>query len=642
MKKLILLTLLCLGVTSLSAQSKKQIDSLRLILSATSKVVDTTLVNIYCQLGKEFIKLKSDSTIYYLQKALTLAKASNYNLGLLKTYIQFGQYYSIQFLPAKAIEYWFKALVIAERLKLSSEIGYITNRLAEAYMSMGDYNRSLTYFKKYAAMCKIAGKTEAYLLSLNSIGTLYFSKKDYIHALRYFRLCDSLNKDLNSAKAQTAALINIGKTQVELKNYDEALERFKKAIRIEDNYIDRIAFVGNEIAKVYLLQNNNKEALRYANLAQNNIARTSARMNRDLAKTLSKIHERIGNLHLAYKYHKDYTKISLAEDSVKNAQLLRLVQLDYENEKSNERIAGLNLNIQERQSRGRMMTGGMISLLLLVIIIAVYSRSLSNKNKLIEIQKTDIQQLNGSLENKVAVRTEELMNANKELIKKNQEIKEAMLKGQTMERERVASELHDNIGSTLSALKWRFEALDRNSLSEKEKKIYDGILRNMHKAYGEIRLISHNMLPAEFEERGLIGALEKFVTDLNTSSSLSKTTFLLDNSSLYKVIRQDVALELYICCFETINNSIKHAEATEVAVILREKEGGDLEVIVKDNGKGFSDTLNNNGKGLKNINNRLERINAKLSIISAANEGSRIVISVPESLWETHNNLTYI
>lgn len=72
----------------------------------------------------------------------------------------------------------------------------------------------------------------------------------------------------------------------------------------------------------------------------------------------------------------------------------------------------------------------------------------------------------------------------------------------------------------------------------------------MHKAYGEIGLISHNMLPAEFEEQGLIGALEKFLTDLNTSSNLSKTRFRLDNPNLYKPIRQEVALELYIYCFE--------------------------------------------------------------------------------------------
>lgn len=51
--------------------------------------------------------------------------------------------------------------------------------------------------------------------------------------------------------------------------------------------------------------------------------------------------------------------------------------------------------------------------------------------------------------------------------------------------------------------------------------------------------------------------------------------------------------------------------------------------------------LNNTGKGLKNIIHRLERINAKISIMSTAKDGSRIVISVPESLWEARSNLVY-
>lgn len=89
MKSLILLTLFCLCTIQLSAQSKKGIDSLHLALFARNKPLsfDTTLVSIYCELGKEFIKLKSDSAIYYLQKALNLSKTNNYKFGLLKTYI---------------------------------------------------------------------------------------------------------------------------------------------------------------------------------------------------------------------------------------------------------------------------------------------------------------------------------------------------------------------------------------------------------------------------------------------------------------------------------------------------------------------------------------------------------------------------
>lgn len=637
MKNLALLTLCWLLIIDAFAQPKKGVDSLHVALSGLSLqkpsfAKDTTLVRVYCDLAKEYIKLKKDSAIYYLQKALFVSKRGNYKQGLLNTYIQFGRAYAVQFLPAKAIEYWYKALALAEQLKASNETRYILSRLGGTYIIINDYAKALAFYNKYSDLCKANGSAEDYLLSLNNIGVLYFNKKEYGNALRYFNMCDSLNRTVKSAKAQTSALINIGKTEVELKNYDRALEKFKAAINIDDSYIDRTAFVSNEIAKVYLLQNKSSEALRYATSALDNVAETNAEMNGEVAKTLSEIYERLGRWNMAYKYYRQYSNMRLNEDSLKNTQLIRLVQLDYENQKSIERVTKLSLELKEKQASAKLQRLGLLSLLGLVIIIAVYSQSLSNKNKLIESQKADIQKLNSSLENKVEERTKELTIANKELKKKNNEIRAALLKGQTMERERVASELHDNIGGTLSALKWRFEALDRDNLLEKEQKVYDGILKNMHRAYGEIRLISHNMLPAEFEEQGLVGALGKFLSDLDATSS--KTTFRLDTTQLHKAIRQEVALEIYICCFETVNNIIKHADATEVVISIEEKANGDLEVRIEDNGKGFSPEYVNNGKGLTNIANRVKKINAKLKIDSKVDKGAKVSIRVPELLWE--------
>lgn len=115
----------------------------------------------------------------------------------------------------------------------------------------------------------------------------------------------------------------------------------------------------------------------------------------------------------------------------------------------------------------------------------------------------------------------ELQVANDELIMKNQEILEALTKGQTIERKRVALELHDNLGSTLSALKWRLETINGDNLNEKERKVYAGIVDMMKNAYAEVRLISHNMLPVELEERGLFEALNKFINDINISDKLN-------------------------------------------------------------------------------------------------------------------------
>lgn len=637
MKKNILLSLFCLFTLYSFAQSKKNRDSLHLVmveLLSTKKTfsTDTSLIKVYCELGSEYTALKNDSAIYYLNKSILVAERVNYAQGLLKANILMGRYYFMQFWPARSIEYWFKALIIAEGLNLPEQIKYLYGRIASCYMIIENYKEALTYFQKYTDLCKALGITEEYLMSLNSMGVLYFNKKDYINAMHYYNLCDSLNYMLQSPKAQTAALINKGKMQVELKNYDAALANFNKAINIEDEYHDRLAFVNNEIARVYLLKNKPQEALRYAKKAFANVVKTNAEMTGELAKTFSDIYEKLGMVDLAYKFYRDYAEIRLSEDSTKNSRLHRLVQLDYDNEKSMIRIANLSADLETKQANAKLMVGGLFSLLIVIAVIAIYSQSVANKNKLIEKQKTEIQKLNESLENKVTERTIELTKANQELIRKNQEISEALLKGQTMERERVASELHDSIAGTISALKWRFETLDRDKLSVKEQEVYDGILSNLHKAYVEVRLFSHNMLPTEFGEKGLIGALDRLFGDMNVSSS--QTGFALDTAQLYTNVRQDVAFEIYTCCFETINNIMKHAKATKVLLSVKETANGDLEVIIEDNGEGFDTKLANRGKGLKNIASRVSRINGKQEVSSEKDKGSKLTITVPATFWE--------
>lgn len=637
MKKRILLSFFCLFTLHSFAQSKTSRDSLHLVMAdllSTKKTfsIDTSLINVYCELGAKYTILKNDSAIYYLKKALVAGEKTNHVRGLLKANVQMGRYYFMQFWPNRAIEYWFKALLIAEELKLPEDIKYLHGRVATCYMLIGNYKDALDYFQKYSDLCKKSGITEEYLMSLNNIGVLHFNNKNYTSAMHYYNLCDSLNYKLKSPKAQTAVLINKGKMHVELKKYDEALQGFNEAIKIEDEYDDRLAFVNNEIARVYLLKNKPDEALKYAKKAFANVIKANAEMTGEIAKTFSDIYEKLGMVGLAYKFYRDYAEIRLSEDSTKNSRLHKLVQVDYDNEKSIAKIANLNADLEKKQANANLMLVGLLALLILVIVIAIYSQYVANKNKVIEKQKTEIQKLNESLENKVAERTAELTTANQELTMKNQEISEALLKGQTMERERVASELHDSIAGTISALKWRFEALDRDKLSVKEQEIYDGILSNLQKAYAEVRLFSHNMLPTEFGEKGLVAALNRLLGDMSIISL--QTRFELDTTQLHTNVRQEVAFEVYTCCFETINNIMKHAKATKVMLTLKETENHDLEVIIEDNGEGFDTKLANRGKGLKNIASRVSRINGKQEIISEKHKGSKLIISVPESFWE--------
>jgi signal transduction histidine kinase len=295
-------------------------------------------------------------------------------------------------------------------------------------------------------------------------------------------------------------------------------------------------------------------------------------------------------------------------------------ELDKEKSKSNELEKQA---MREKLKRNVISFGLLVFVVFSALILWNYLQQ-RKKSKQIEEQKLAIEKLNNTLELKVVERTKALSEANQELIHKNREITEALFKGQTIERKRVGSELHDNLGSTLSALKWRLEAINQDNWSEKEQKVYAGILDTMHNAYSEVRLISHNMLPVALESDGLDGALNKLIDEINQAQKID-FCFIFN---LKHQIDKKLELEVYSICLELVNNILKHSKATEAILYLKEKEGA-LLIQAKDNGVGFVERLTS-GMGMKNILNRLEPFNGNL-IQTNINPGTSISIEIPFS-----------
>src|SRR5207237_9048760 len=152
-----------------------------------------------------------------------------------------------------------------------------------------------------------------------------------------------------------------------------------------------------------------------------------------------------------------------------------------------------------------------LGLLLKLVFLGLITRN----NWLINRQKLEIESLNTGLEEKVQQRTAELERANDQLRAKNREIADALLRGQTQERKRVAADLHDNLGGLLAAIKVSLGALDPGRMPEREQLIYNNLLTMTKEAYAEIRYLSHNLQPEELEKQGLIKALTRLTEKLN-------------------------------------------------------------------------------------------------------------------------------
>lgn len=626
MKKAFLCLFFLFFVSFVFGQPNSKLDSLKEVLAklpneGKSFISDTIRINVLCEIGDKYRQLKSDSVFFFGNNALKLSSKIAYKKGLLKSYMLFGNYYSTQSLSIKASENFLKALAIAEELSLFKEQIQLTLEIGSDYLSLKDFKRAYYFLKKHNELCKKYGSNEDYVLSINSLGILFFAQKKFEIALKYFLKCETESQKFQNPKLINASLINVGQVFGELGKYDEALIRYEKALKIEDGYLDRISYISNEKAIIFFKIGQYDKALKNAKIALRNTRYTSKNSMKIVSLTLSKIYEKTGNINEAYKNYKVYTEISLSQDSIKNNQLVRFMNLDYQNEKQVFKIEGLNAEVKMKENQNRLLIFSVIGALVIMFSTLFFYYSIKKKNKLIEKQKAEIQDLNQNLELKINERTEELSEANKELIKKNFEITEALFKGKTMERERVAAELHDNLGSTLTALKWRLSALDSGQLSPSERKIYDSIKESMNDAYGEVRNISHNLIPKDLIENGFLGALKRLVDGINSSS---KILFKINAESEIYTNNKNLIFELYSVILELTTNILKHSNASN-AVLELKQVSNKIEIKIMDNGIGIA-LSNFNGKGLNNIKERLKRINGEINLTS--NKAYKTIYSI--------------
>lgn len=189
------------------------------------------------------------------------------------------------------------------------------------------------------------------------------------------------------------------------------------------------------------------------------------------------------------------------------------------------------------------------------------------------------------------------------LLQQNAELQAALLHGQTTERKRVAADLHDNLGSTLSSIRWSMQAIDKKKLSADEQNLYINLQEMLGKAHNDIRLLSHNLLPEELEKQGLWNTLQTFVRKLNKNTLTHFDLQLPDNQAR---LNSKIEFELYSICLELTNNILKHAQATEAQLVF-ERQNGSLHLSISDNGKGL-DATRQNGKGLANVTARVEAL----------------------------------
>jgi signal transduction histidine kinase len=185
----------------------------------------------------------------------------------------------------------------------------------------------------------------------------------------------------------------------------------------------------------------------------------------------------------------------------------------------------------------------------------------------------------------------------------------SIIEAREAEQRRIALELHDDVGSTLTAIKFMVAVLPED-LEAKTK--LNSTLQTVIK---KVRRISNELLPTVLEEFGLVTAITSLINQLNDQIDAIQFTVSVINNGSSKAQNKEIELSCYRIVQELLNNIIKYAHATSVIVNVKQTTSG-LYVFIEDNGDGFSPKTHTPKAiptlGLKNMESRVQHIGAKM------------------------------
>lgn len=207
---------------------------------------------------------------------------------------------------------------------------------------------------------------------------------------------------------------------------------------------------------------------------------------------------------------------------------------------------------------------------------------------------------------------------------------EAAVRSEELERHRIAETLHDEVGAILSSTKLHLQGIKPASLSDRDRQLYERSKELLDEGIQKVRGISHNLHSNILKEFGLNEAIRHFVKKV-VQGEMLKATCELDDA--YETKNPENDISIYRMVQELVNNILKHAGATSLHIV-SVYSGNALTINIHYNGSGLSQQqfealrYSKNGLGLKNIQNRVILLKGKISF-QARHDDNTILISIP-------------
>lgn len=355
----------------------------------------------------------------------------------------------------------------------------------------------------------------------------------------------------------------------------------------------RMHYTAMNLANLYLLEKNHKEAVYWAEVAYNN------------ATTHHVLPQQVQTLEFLLT-HSNYPM----QEQVKKLIRLRQALTSQENQTRNTfaRIAYETETIEKENDllKDRIyITIILGAVLLLLLIFTIFRYQLKIKNKELLLVKAQ-RKANESINELIVERN--LMSLD---IKKS-------------ERNRIAKNLHDAVVNTIFGIRFHMQLLE--TPNEEAKTI---LIDELEKLENNTRDISHALLDNTlFNEN----QFEQLVTDLvsfQVNAWNTQFTVTYDPDINFELLEANTKVNLYYILREAIQNTNKYSKAANCDITFT-REAQRIKLTIQDNGVGFEKT-DTKGMGLSNMRERAEQVNATITITSKLNKGTTITLWIPLS-----------
>jgi two-component system, NarL family, sensor kinase len=554
----------------------------------------------------------NDLALYYSYKSLGLYLRLKYSIGILGNYNGMGNSYKNKSEYDSAASFYLKAITICDQLGMESNKALIFNNLAGVYYDEGQFETSMAYTKKSLEINlkfeNASGLAENYI----SLGGLAAKKDQFQEAFNNYEKAFGLYEQLGDISGIVGIYNSYGNVYLDQNKYIPAIQEFDKAIEGSRQ-------IGYKRGWVIALGNKARALSRAGEIRQARIlydsclALTYQIGDKDFRAivlgNISDNYKRLGDYRKAFDYLVLKYELKDSVYDIKKTKIINDLVQKYEKEKDQASILTLekdnlqkDLNLRKRTSQRNAYLFGGLAIIVLALFIVIYLRQRAAKEKIIGEQK--IRRL--------------------EEEKKMMGVK-LLVEGQEEERKRIATELHDGLGVLLSAAKMQIALLSDKSPENKE--MIGKAARMLEQATGDVRKISHNMMPGLLTKLGFYEAVEDLFENIADKGELNAVCTI---SGDQERLAENKEIMLYRIVQEMVNNTLKHAEASNIELQIRIVPGM-LDINYSDDGKGFDfrQKLESESIGLKSIQSRVDFLNGKLIVASNPGEGVNYNIQVP-------------